>query len=78
MLLSLTNTHLNNKGDEFTTASDIEINASACEMRSVRIQSRHTWSPERVGFRPLTELAELRFQVLVGGCVRCTTSTVAR
>ena len=27
MLLALTNTHLINKGDEFTTASDIEINA---------------------------------------------------
>ena len=35
MLLSLTNTHLTNKGDEFTTASDIEINASAC------VQSLH-------------------------------------
>eukprot|EP01048_Picozoa_sp_COSAG05_P018602 COSAG05_NODE_2748_length_2691_cov_3.414738_1_plen_39_part_10 len=27
MLLSPTNTHLNTKGDEFTTASDIDINA---------------------------------------------------
>ena len=40
MLLSLTKSHLNNKGDEFTTASDIEINASACEMRSVQTLSR--------------------------------------
>ena len=56
MLLSLTNTHLINKGDEFTTASDIEINASACEMRSVRIHSRHTWSPEVSWCQPNTAL----------------------
>ena len=37
MLLSPTNTHLTNKDDEFTTASD---NASACEVRSVWIRSR--------------------------------------
>ena len=51
MLLSPTNKHLNNKGDEFTTASDIDINASACEMRTVRFQSRPSrdrdpcWTP---------------------------------